>query len=59
MDDALQALAEARRKVGEHGLVVVAGSMFLVGDLRAALLGERRDPVLTSDPAPAAAAQRP
>jgi dihydrofolate synthase / folylpolyglutamate synthase len=59
IDDALQALAEARRKVGEHGLVVVAGSIFLVGDVRAALLGEARDPVLTSDPAPTAAAQRP
>jgi dihydrofolate synthase/folylpolyglutamate synthase len=58
VDDALQALAQARRKVGEHGLVVVAGSMFLVGDVRAALLGEIRDPVITSDPAPGAAARR-
>jgi dihydrofolate synthase/folylpolyglutamate synthase len=58
VDDAQQALAEARRQVGEHGLIVVAGSMFLVGDLRAALLGEVRDPVLTSDPAPVAAAPR-
>src|SRR4051794_11990163 len=58
VDDALQAVAQARRKVGEHGLVVVAGSMFLVGDVRAAMLGEIRDPVITSDPAPVATARR-
>lgn len=56
-EDALQAVAEAR-KATENGLVVVAGSMFLVGDVRSALLGEPRDQVLTSDPAPVAAAQR-
>jgi hypothetical protein len=28
----------------------VAGSIFLVGDVRAALLGEPRDPIATSDP---------
>ena len=32
------------------GLVVVCGSMFLVGPLRAALLGETVDPQRTSDP---------
>jgi dihydrofolate synthase/folylpolyglutamate synthase len=43
------ALAEARRRAA-GGLVVVCGSMFLVGPLRAALLGETVDPQRTSDP---------
>jgi len=34
------------------GLVVVAGSLFLVGELRAALLGEPVDPIVTGDPMP-------
>ena len=49
-DDAEAALAEARRRAGPEGLVVVCGSMFLVGMLRARALGEPTDPVLTSDP---------
>jgi len=49
-DDPLAALAAAKRAVGAGGLVVVAGSIFLVGDVRAALTGEERDPVPTSDP---------
>jgi dihydrofolate synthase / folylpolyglutamate synthase len=44
------ALAEARRRAGPDGLVVVCGSMFLVGMLRARVLGESVDPVPTSDP---------
>lgn len=53
-EDPLVALAEARRQVGSHpqGLTVVAGSIFLVGEVRAALLGEPRDPVVTGDPLP-------
>ena len=43
------ALVEARRRAA-GGLVVVCGSMFLVGPLRAALLGETVDPQRTSDP---------
>jgi hypothetical protein len=31
-------------------MVVICGSMFLVGPLRAALLGETVDPQRTSDP---------
>jgi dihydrofolate synthase / folylpolyglutamate synthase len=49
-DDAEAALAEARRRAGPGGLVVVCGSMFLVGTLRARVLGEAIDPVTTSDP---------
>ena len=49
VDDPTAALAEARRRA-TGGLVVVCGSMFLVGPLRAALLGETVDPQRTSDP---------
>lgn len=48
--DPLAAVETARRLVGPDGLVVVAGSTFLVGDVRAAALGEVRDPLPTSDP---------
>lgn len=51
-DDPQAALASARAALGPGGLVVVAGSIFLVGDVRAALTGEPRDPVPTSDPLP-------
>ncbi len=44
------ALEAARAAVAPDGLVVAAGSTFLVGDLRADLLGEARDPLPTSDP---------
>ena len=40
MDDPVAALEEARRRAGPGGLVVVCGSMFLVGMLRARVLGE-------------------
>lgn len=49
-EDPLAALATARAAVGPGGLVVVAGSIFLVGEVRAALTGEPRDPIPTSDP---------
>ena len=49
-DAAAGALDEARRRAGPGGLVVVCGSMFLVGMLRARVLGEAVDPVTTSDP---------
>jgi len=49
-DDAGAALDEARRRAGPGGLVVVCGSMFLVGMLRARVLGEPVDPLPTSDP---------
>lgn len=47
--DPAQAVAEAQRRAGP-GLVVVAGSVFLVGQVRAQSLGEPVDPVPTSDP---------
>jgi dihydrofolate synthase/folylpolyglutamate synthase len=50
VDDPLAALAEARHRAGPAGLVVAAGSMFLLGELRAHLLGEKVDPLPTSDP---------
>ena len=49
-DDPAAALDEARRRAGPGGLVVVCGSMFLVGQLRARVLGEPVDPLPTSDP---------
>ena len=48
--DPIAAVESARTLVGPAGLVVVAGSTFLVGDVRAAVLGEARDPLPTSDP---------
>lgn len=52
VDDPQAALARARVLAGPGGLVLVAGSLFLVGELRAVLLDEPVDPLLTSDPAP-------
>jgi dihydrofolate synthase / folylpolyglutamate synthase len=48
--DPVVALTLARRMAGHAGLVVVAGSIFLVGELRAHLLGEPVDPIPLSDP---------
>jgi dihydrofolate synthase/folylpolyglutamate synthase len=42
--DAPSALTFARQRIGKDGLVVVAGSIALVGELRASVLGETRDP---------------
>ncbi|MGZ3420179.1 MAG: bifunctional folylpolyglutamate synthase/dihydrofolate synthase [Polyangiales bacterium] len=42
--DVGDALVRARRAVGANGLVVVAGSLYLVGEARARLLGLERDP---------------
>lgn len=39
VEDAAEALAEARRTAGPSGLVVAAGSLYLVGYLKAARLG--------------------
>ncbi len=52
--DPWDALAHAQAVAGPQGLVVVAGSVFLVGQLRGRLRGEPRDPVPTSDPMPQA-----
>jgi len=50
VDDPVAALAAARRIAGPDGLVVVAGSIFLVAALRAHLLDDPVDPLPTSDP---------
>ncbi len=50
VDDPIAGLARARQLAGPGGLVVVAGSIFLVGELRAHLLHEDVDPAPTSDP---------
>jgi dihydrofolate synthase / folylpolyglutamate synthase len=42
--DPEEALSEARDAVGERGLVVVCGSILLVGEVRSTLLGLPRDP---------------
>ena len=42
----------ARDFVAPNGLVVVAGSIFLVGALRARLLNELVDAIVGSDPLP-------
>jgi dihydrofolate synthase/folylpolyglutamate synthase len=47
--EAVVALEAARRVAGPGG-VVVAGSVFLVGELRAHLLGEPVDPLVGGDP---------
>jgi dihydrofolate synthase/folylpolyglutamate synthase len=49
-EDSETGLAEGRRLAGEGGLVVVCGSTFLVGAVRARLLGEAVDPQSMSDP---------
>lgn len=45
-----EALALARRAAGQGGAVVVAGSLFLVGEARVAVLGGEVDPIRLSDP---------
>jgi dihydrofolate synthase / folylpolyglutamate synthase len=52
--DPERALARARAFLASRGggPVVVAGSIFLVGELRAHLLGEPCDPIPTGDPLP-------
>jgi dihydrofolate synthase/folylpolyglutamate synthase len=52
-EDTNRALARGRAfAAGRGGSVVVAGSMFLVGEVRALLLGEECDPVVGGDPMP-------
>jgi dihydrofolate synthase/folylpolyglutamate synthase len=44
VDEPLRALRRAQRLAGKRGLVVVAGSIFLMAEVRAALLGKAADP---------------
>jgi dihydrofolate synthase/folylpolyglutamate synthase len=47
------ALAAARARAGPGGSIIVAGSLFLVGEARARLVADARvDPIAVSDPAP-------
>ncbi|HKE13920.1 MAG TPA: cyanophycin synthetase [Kofleriaceae bacterium] len=50
--DAAAALALARDLAGPDGAVVAAGSLFLAGEARVALCGDRADPRPVSDPLP-------
>ena len=50
--DPVQALADGPGAVAPDGLVVVAGSLFLVGEIRAHLRGEPVDPIPGGDPMP-------
>ena len=50
--DTAAALALARDLAGADGVVVVAGSLFLAGEARVALCGDRADPRPVSDPLP-------
>jgi folylpolyglutamate synthase/dihydropteroate synthase len=54
VDDPALALAQARAYAGDapDGLVVVAGSIFLVGALRSELLGNPQRTADASDPLP-------
>ncbi|MEJ2287543.1 MAG: bifunctional folylpolyglutamate synthase/dihydrofolate synthase [Deinococcales bacterium] len=44
VDDAAEALERARQRAGAGGTIVVAGSLFLVGEVRALALGEMPEP---------------
>ena len=50
--DVASALALARDLAGPDGAVLVAGSLFLAGEARQVLCGERADPRRVSDPLP-------
>lgn len=50
--DLALALALARSLAAPDGAILIAGSLFLVGDARALLLGEPGDPQPASDPVP-------
>lgn len=45
-----EALALARPRAGQGGAIIVAGSLFLVGEARVRLLGGEVDPIRLSDP---------
>jgi dihydrofolate synthase/folylpolyglutamate synthase len=47
-----RALVAARAVAGKKGTVIVAGSLMLVGEARALLVGGPVDPIAVSDPAP-------
>jgi dihydrofolate synthase/folylpolyglutamate synthase len=50
--DLANALAVARARAGTTSVVVVAGSLFLVGEARVLLCGAKADPFVVTDPAP-------
>jgi dihydrofolate synthase/folylpolyglutamate synthase len=50
--DVVTAIARGRVVAGGDGVVVVAGSLFAVGEARVHLLDAPADPYLVTDPAP-------
>ncbi len=48
--DLAHAIEFAREIAGEAGSIIVAGSLFVVGEARALLLGAKVDPIAVSDP---------
>jgi len=46
------AIAAARTRAGPTGAVIIAGSLFAVGEARVHLLGLAADPIAVTDPAP-------
>jgi dihydrofolate synthase/folylpolyglutamate synthase len=51
VEDPAEALTEARAAAGPDGVVLVAGSLYLLADLRGILMAERREPPATLAPA--------
>ncbi len=47
LDDPAEALAAARAEAGSGGIVVVAGSLYLLADLRPRIVAELTDPPAT------------
>jgi dihydrofolate synthase/folylpolyglutamate synthase len=50
--DVIAGLAAARARAGASGSIVVAGSLFLVGEARVHLVGGPVDPIVVTDPPP-------
>jgi folylpolyglutamate synthase/dihydropteroate synthase len=45
-DSVPEALDRARKRAGKRGLVIACGSIFLMAEVRALLLGLRMDPLI-------------
>jgi hypothetical protein len=51
--DVLATALTVARQLGDGATLIVAGSLFLVGEARVLLLGAARDPIVVTDPAAA------